>query len=964
PETGANGNGITLYEYDIASNLTKRTDPRGIITTYTYDTLNRLLTRSYSDSTPTASYFYDGKLPNIAPPGFTPQFAMGRTTAIVTEATAREQATGLFHTYDNVGRITRSVQLVDGRYFPTNTQYNLASLPTSHTYPSGHNIAHSYNIAGQLTDVMRDGEAISSQASYTAAGAIASHQLGNGLYHQMKYNSRLQPTEITLGSGISGTSAEDIWKQEYNYGVYNFDTINNADTTPNISMNESQNNGNIGQIKLTPGNGTNAINQFFVYDELNRLKLAKEFATEQIGDGVIDIPIFATGTSGQAHYVNDSEGAFIEFRDDPSQQTADGTVSVSVDLTDPDLRGKTVGLSFTQLLSIDRQQSQAATGTVSGSVSVDGLGSVSGEHFLTLDNNGNIVETNANFSIGLTPYLLSELGVDASSKIGQVIEITYTFQSSNVFFVDPNTQQQLPTFSFYGFSYAPRVSVRDNGQGGGQTQNVASWSQAYTYDRYGNRTQVEGTNEQELNISTSTNRITSTGYTYDSAGNLKTDPSNKYYFYDGENRLIKVSSDSAGSSIIAQYFYDASGWRVKKVASTTTRFIYNQGGALLAEYEGEPIPAINSPTKENIYAPSGLLAVVEANQTYYLTPDHLGSNRVITDSNASVITRRDFYPFGESIDDPSIGGRNNIFGYFSSNDSIRQQFTGYEKDVESDLDFAQARYFASKLGRFMQPDDFRNSPKLINPQSWNLYSYVTNNPTVYVDPTGEIIENSRDKGSALSNSRLKRIAEDLQKKIGLKSLNFVNGNLTYDKNEKPSGGSAILQDNILGAINDPNNIYILNDTTDDTSVSFAQADTGTQDSKTRVTKYNISIDFGDFASAKDQSDSRAFEAFSLGLVLFHEINHKATYDSDGNIIDNFRFDVSSNPKAVGVIDFVNQANKELGLIIRAPGVHKAVPNPGNTNLASNTLGIQFKDRDGKDKFVRFKKETNRKALGR
>ena len=46
------------YRYDGAGNLVERVDARGVRTAYTYDGLNRLGVRSYSDSTPGVSYVY------------------------------------------------------------------------------------------------------------------------------------------------------------------------------------------------------------------------------------------------------------------------------------------------------------------------------------------------------------------------------------------------------------------------------------------------------------------------------------------------------------------------------------------------------------------------------------------------------------------------------------------------------------------------------------------------------------------------------------------------------------------------------------------------------------------------------------------------------------------------------------------------------------------------------------------
>jgi RHS repeat-associated protein len=70
-------------------------------------------------------------------------------------------------------------------------------------------------------------------------------------------------------------------------------------------------------------------------------------------------------------------------------------------------------------------------------------------------------------------------------------------------------------------------------------------------------------------------------------------------------------------------------------------------------------------------------------------------------------------------------------------DGVRQQFTGHEQDSETGLDFAQARYYSSIQGRFTSPDGLLESARLSQPQSWNRYSYVLNNPLRLVDSTGQ-----------------------------------------------------------------------------------------------------------------------------------------------------------------------------------------------------------------------------------
>src|SRR3984885_7523098 len=63
-------------------------------------------------------------------------------------------------------------------------------------------------------------------------------------------------------------------------------------------------------------------------------------------------------------------------------------------------------------------------------------------------------------------------------------------------------------------------------------------------------------------------------------------------------------------------------------------------------------------------------------------------------------------------------------------------FTSKERGQESGLDYFGARYYGSALGRFTSPDSGVDQHP-IDPQSWNLYSYVRNNPLTSIDPSGD-----------------------------------------------------------------------------------------------------------------------------------------------------------------------------------------------------------------------------------
>src|ERR1700741_1365405 len=121
----------------------------------------------------------------------------------------------------------------------------------------------------------------------------------------------------------------------------------------------------------------------------------------------------------------------------------------------------------------------------------------------------------------------------------------------------------------------------------------------------------------------------------------------------------------------------------------------------------------------------------------WLVTDQLGPPRMSIDELGTLATvkRHDYLPFGEGLLAPT-GGRSTPFGY-SGSDAVRQQFTQKERDVETGLDYFEARYYASTQGRFTSVDPLLASAKRRNPQTWNRYTYGMNNPLRFTDPDGE-----------------------------------------------------------------------------------------------------------------------------------------------------------------------------------------------------------------------------------
>jgi len=110
------------------------------------------------------------------------------------------------------------------------------------------------------------------------------------------------------------------------------------------------------------------------------------------------------------------------------------------------------------------------------------------------------------------------------------------------------------------------------------------------------------------------------------------------------------------------------------------------------------------------------------NVNYYFV-DHLGTARVVASATGTILDDSDFYPFGGERAVVASSGNN-------------YKFTAKERDSESSLDYFGVRYYSSTIGRFLSSDPLGMSARLLNPQTWNLYAYVLNNPIKFLDPDG------------------------------------------------------------------------------------------------------------------------------------------------------------------------------------------------------------------------------------
>ena len=268
PENRPSPTGVSLtYTYDNNGNLTQRTDARGVVTDYTYDKLDRLTRRTYSYAgsdtavsleTTRVDYAYDS----------CGSYARGRLCSVTASKGTTRVSRTAYNRYDALGRVLESTQTTGGQAYTMAYAYDRAGNLTSQQYPSGRVVDYVYDgvgrIAGAKTgiDDWYGGGEGDNAVAYEPHGGVRDLLLGNGLWEQRRYNARLQPTQIGLGtaktaSGTAlGTTQSGLLLLDYSYGT-------------------SSNNGNVLSQRIRVGASLNQT-QSYTYDALNRLKTAAE----------------------------------------------------------------------------------------------------------------------------------------------------------------------------------------------------------------------------------------------------------------------------------------------------------------------------------------------------------------------------------------------------------------------------------------------------------------------------------------------------------------------------------------------------------------------------------------------------------------------------------------------------------------------------------------------------------------
>jgi RHS repeat-associated protein len=274
------------------------------------------------------------------------------------------------------------------------------------------------------------------------------------------------------------------------------------------------------------------------------------------------------------------------------------------------------------------------------------------------------------------------------------------------------------------------------------------WAQTFSLDPFGNLsksgsasflptyTGASGTGtsptNQYYNIS---GGGSGTSNYYDTNGNLKNDVTNTYT-WDADGNMLSVN----GSTVTM--IYDAMDRMAEQTRSSGhTEIVYGPYGMKLALMNGQTLvnAFVKLPGKSRaVYNSSGL--------AYYRHPDHLGSSRLATTPSRTKYYDGAYAPYGED--------------YNGSGTTPDLAFTDQNQDTvgggwSANLYDFMLREYRTAHGRWTSPDPGGlGVVDPTNPQTWNRYAYVLNNPMAMIDLLGDdgcYDSNGNDLGVAQMN---------------------------------------------------------------------------------------------------------------------------------------------------------------------------------------------------------------------
>ena len=349
----------------------------------------------------------------------------------------------------------------------------------------------------------------------------------------------------------------------------------------------------------------------------------------------------------------------------------------------------------------------------------------------------------------------------------QVTGVTFGSGDSDAYTFDPNTGRMTQyTFNVNGQSVIGKMGWNANGMLGSfqvtqdpfnpanvqnctygyddvariSSANCGSvWAQTFSYDPFGNITK---TGSMTWACATCYNSATnhynsqlSGSIAYDADGNLTNDTFHTYQ-WDAYGHAVVIDGS-------ANQTYDAMGHMVElNEPGWLVQFLYDDSGFEFgaSHAQGNTFATIPLPGGETALYSGGALQ-------NYNHKDWLGTTRLTSGATAGFVGDQARAPFGESY---AVKPGNNMANYYA----------GLFQNIEGDLFDTQYREYHPTQGRWITPDPAGLAAvDPTNPQSWNRYAYVLNNPLAMIDTLGE-------EGCYDQNGQAVNVVQDICNSMG------------------------------------------------------------------------------------------------------------------------------------------------------------------------------------------------------
>jgi RHS repeat-associated protein len=717
---GSSGTWSDFFTYDSRSNLTSRTDARGVKTIYDYnsDPLNRLQSvswdKTYADTTnpipSAATVTYSYRIKSIG----SQLLDITQLTGVTTSGVSTES-----YDYDTEGRIyNKSLTPNDHSSYPFVTTYTFDALDrvTDVEYPKEYGngsaprkvVHHDFDIASRLTSLTYGSQSFASNIVYNAASQTTSLNVGSGT-NQITESYSYGSTTGLLDSQtvVRNSTSTTLLSLSYDYTnssgkrtgqltkiTNNLDSSHTKDRTYSYDA--------LGRLVTATGGPSGSPNwtEGYTYDRYGNRTLVsasgnsarrsgssnsqESLAAKSIvkpSDPQVTVPTDLLARNNESSFASSKRDDGRAVSDsNPTLRAPSAPVSPPVFTNDPLVAGETevMAVHITELRdAINQLRVRAGLATTSWAESI----------------------------VANVTWIKASHITEMRTKLG---EARTALGLSPTSYTDPYLTTGDP------IKAAHIQEIRDSLK--------SAWNSS---------AQIPSDGHASLSYDTASNRITTSGFAYDKAGNqiralIPGGSGSQRYNYDAANRLVEVLTD--GNTLLASHKYGDSNERLITDEGGYRTYYDCEDGATIAEYTEADSSSVPVWSKSYVFMGERLLSTLTPNgsggeATEFHHPDRLGT-RVVSNPTTGTSYEQVTLPFGTALTAESTGASN-------------RRFTTYDRSVTSGLDYAYNRHYDSQQGRFTQVDPAgMDAVDFVNPQTLNLYAYCGNDPVNRTDADG------------------------------------------------------------------------------------------------------------------------------------------------------------------------------------------------------------------------------------